>query len=61
MSKKTKEMKKTIEIILKIFKMVYILFILFCFSVNVGSGLFMLIASMVYLLPVYLLLRWLIK
>ena len=61
MSKKTKEMKTTIEIILKIFKMVYILFILFCFSVNVGSGLFMLIASMVYLLPVYLLLRWLIK
>ena len=61
MSKKTKEMKKTIEIILKIFKMVYILFILFCFSVNVESGLFMLIASMVYLLPVYLLLRWLIK
>lgn len=51
--------KKVIDVIFKILKVVYILFILFCFSVDVGSGFFMLIVTMVYIIPAYIFLKWL--
>ena len=48
------ETKKVIGVVFKILKVVYILFILFCFSVDVGSGFFMLIVTMAYIIPAYI-------
>ncbi len=49
------------KIIFNILKIIYIAFILWCFSVNVASGFFMLIVTMAYIIPAYFLWKWIKK
>lgn len=53
------ETKKVIGVVFKILKVVYILFILFCFSAGVMSGIGMFIITMAYIIPAYIFLKWL--
>lgn len=48
------ETKKVIGVVFKILKVVYILFILFCFSAGVMSGIGMFIITMAYIIPAYI-------